>query len=97
VPSNPAGKDDPHMNHETEHDAQAPRPEAPSLPEDMLIVLPVRNLVMFPGVVMPNLGLSEADAGDLLAYLDNRTARLAAPGHSETEHSVTRETVNVKQ
>jgi len=41
------------MNHETEHDAQAPRPEAPSLPEDMLIVLPVRNLVMFPGVVMP--------------------------------------------
>jgi protein SCO1 len=33
----------------------------------------------FPGVVMPNLGLSEADVGDLLAYLDNRTARLAVP------------------
>ncbi len=33
----------------------------------------------FPGVVMPNLGLSEADVGDLLAYLDVRTARLAAP------------------
>ena len=29
-----------------------PRP-APSLPEDMLIILPVRNLVMFPGVVLP--------------------------------------------
>ena len=36
------------MTHAIEHDAQNPRPEAPSLPEDMLIVLPVRNLVMFP-------------------------------------------------
>jgi protein SCO1 len=35
----------------------------------------------FPGVVMPNLGLSEADVGDLLAYLDNRMARLAGPSH----------------
>ena len=26
---------------------------APGLPEDMLIILPVRNLVLFPGVVMP--------------------------------------------
>lgn len=33
----------------------------------------------FPGVMMPNLGLSESDVGDLLAYLDVRTARLAAP------------------
>ncbi len=33
----------------------------------------------FPGVVMPNLGLSEADVGDLLAYLDVRTARLRMP------------------
>jgi protein SCO1/2 len=33
----------------------------------------------FPGVLMPNLGLSETDVGDLLAYLDFRTARLAAP------------------
>lgn len=33
----------------------------------------------FPGVSMPNLGLSETDVGDLLAYLDVRTARLAAP------------------
>jgi protein SCO1/2 len=31
----------------------------------------------FPGVLMPNLGLSETDVGDLLAYLDNRTARPA--------------------
>jgi protein SCO1 len=35
----------------------------------------------FPGVMMPNLGLSAADAGDLLAYLDNRMARLAGPSH----------------
>jgi ATP-dependent Lon protease len=27
--------------------------QAPGLPEDMLIVLPVRNMVMFPGVVLP--------------------------------------------
>ncbi len=27
--------------------------KAPGLPEDMLIILPVRNLVMFPGVVLP--------------------------------------------
>jgi protein SCO1/2 len=33
----------------------------------------------FPGVLMPNLGLSETDVGDLLAYLDVRTARLATP------------------
>jgi ATP-dependent Lon protease len=26
---------------------------APSLPEDMLIVLPVRNMVLFPGVILP--------------------------------------------
>ena len=26
---------------------------APGLPDDMLIILPVRNLVLFPGVVMP--------------------------------------------
>jgi hypothetical protein len=40
----------------------------------------------FPGVLMPNLGLSKTDVGDLLAYLDNRTARLE-----------TRETLNVKR
>jgi ATP-dependent Lon protease len=33
-----------------EHETPAP---APSLPEDMLIILPVRNLVMFPGVILP--------------------------------------------
>jgi len=27
--------------------------QAPGLPDDMLIVLPVRNMVMFPGVVLP--------------------------------------------
>jgi ATP-dependent Lon protease len=33
-----------------EHTTPAP---APSLPDDMLIILPVRNLVMFPGVILP--------------------------------------------
>ena len=37
----------------------------------------------FPGVVMPNLGLSESDVEDLLAYLDFRTARLAVPAHAD--------------
>jgi ATP-dependent Lon protease len=45
----------------TNHDdatAQAPVPtpaqaQAPSLPDDMLIILPVRNLVLFPGVILP--------------------------------------------
>nr|MCU0564041.1 LON peptidase substrate-binding domain-containing protein [Desulfobacterales bacterium] len=27
--------------------------QAPGLPDDMLIILPVRNMVMFPGVVLP--------------------------------------------
>ena len=27
--------------------------QAPSLPEDMLIILPVRNMVLFPGVILP--------------------------------------------
>ena len=39
----------------------------------------------FPGVLMPNLGLSETDVGDLLAYLEFRTARLAAPVHSDAK------------
>ena len=29
------------------------RSAAPGLPEDMLIVLPVRNMVLFPGVILP--------------------------------------------
>ena len=29
------------------------RRPAPSLPDDMLIVLPVRNMVLFPGVILP--------------------------------------------
>jgi len=33
--------------------AKDPTGAAPSLPEDMLIVLPVRNLVIFPGVILP--------------------------------------------
>ncbi len=34
-------------------DATETTTATPSLPEDMLIVLPVRNLVLFPGVVLP--------------------------------------------
>ncbi len=41
----------------TNHDAataQAPAPvPTPRLPDDMLIILPVRNLVLFPGVILP--------------------------------------------
>jgi ATP-dependent Lon protease len=36
------------------HDpAHEPTQAAPSLPDDMLIILPVRNMVLFPGVVLP--------------------------------------------
>jgi ATP-dependent Lon protease len=39
---------------ETEHTSPGgEQAKAPGLPEDMLIILPVRNLVMFPGVVLP--------------------------------------------
>ena len=34
-------------------DAPAEARQAPTLPPDMLIILPVRNMVLFPGVVMP--------------------------------------------
>ena len=34
-------------------DAPADARQAPTLPPDMLIILPVRNMVLFPGVVMP--------------------------------------------
>ena len=41
----------------------------------------------FPGVLMPNLGLSETDVGDLLAYLDFRTAKLGVPAnHDASPH-----------
>jgi ATP-dependent Lon protease len=33
--------------------AASERADRPSLPDDMLIILPVRNLVPFPGVVLP--------------------------------------------
>ena len=34
-------------------DTTAEERQAPGLPEDMLIILPVRNMVLFPGVVLP--------------------------------------------
>jgi len=39
-------------------------PEAPSLPEDALIIAPMRNLVLFPGVVLPlTIGREKSLAG----------------------------------
>jgi len=39
-------------------------PEAPSLPEDALIVTPMRNIVLFPGVVLPlTIGREKSLAG----------------------------------
>ena len=38
---------------DNEQTSPAPAASAPGLPEDMLIILPVRNLVLFPGVVLP--------------------------------------------
>ena len=62
---NPRTSDDPmstDMNHD-QHDATkmpmatsndgAEASKAPGLPDDMLIILPVRNLVLFPGVILP--------------------------------------------
>src|SRR5512145_1241766 len=44
-------KDDAEKALEAAGSASAAQP--PGLPEDMLIVLPVRNLVLFPGVILP--------------------------------------------
>ncbi|MCX7052917.1 MAG: LON peptidase substrate-binding domain-containing protein, partial [Proteobacteria bacterium] len=50
------------MNHDQDDAAKMPvatpndgaePSKAPNLPEDMLIILPVRNLVLFPGVILP--------------------------------------------
>jgi len=38
---------------DSERTPEAPTAAAPSLPDDMLIILPVRNLVLFPGVALP--------------------------------------------
>jgi ATP-dependent Lon protease len=37
----------------TDSNVRADAGKAPSLPDDMLIILPVRNLVLFPGVIIP--------------------------------------------
>jgi cytochrome c2 len=59
--------------------------QAPNLMRAKKDPIAVALSAKFPGVLMPNLGLSETDVGDLLAYLDVRTARLAAPGHAEAK------------
>ncbi len=50
------------MNHDQEEATKVPMAvpneaaeasKAPGLPDDMLIILPVRNLVLFPGVILP--------------------------------------------
>jgi ATP-dependent Lon protease len=46
--------DQPEAGHgHEEPKAVAAAPHAPKLPDDMLIILPVRNLVLFPGVILP--------------------------------------------
>ena len=61
----------------------------PPLPEDVLIILPVRNLVLFPGVVMPvtaNREMTVAGAreairtGRKVGFLLQKDAALDAPG-----------------
>jgi protein SCO1 len=59
--------------------------QAPNLMRAKKDPIAVALSAKFPGVLMPNLGLSETDVGDLLVYLDNRTARLAAPAHAEAK------------
>ena len=62
---NPRTSDDPmstDMNHDQDDASKMPMAtpnegagssKAPGLPDDMLIILPVRNLVLFPGVILP--------------------------------------------
>jgi cytochrome oxidase Cu insertion factor (SCO1/SenC/PrrC family)/cytochrome c2 len=47
----------------------------------------------FPAVQMPRMGISEMDAGDLITYLENQTAKLTeaqtppgAPAHDHSQH-----------
>ena len=44
---------DPNKVPMTKSNGNAEAGKAPRLPEDMLIILPVRNMVLFPGVVLP--------------------------------------------
>jgi mono/diheme cytochrome c family protein len=57
--------------------------QAPNVMRAKQYPIAVALSARFPGVSMPNMGLSASDAGDLLAYLDSRTARLAASAHSD--------------
>jgi ATP-dependent Lon protease len=66
--------------------------DAPSLPEDMLIVLPVRNLVLFPGVILPVAikrektvaGAQEAvRAGGKVGFLLQKVAETEEPGFAD--------------
>jgi len=59
---NPRTSDDPmstDMNHDQDDAAKAvatngtEASKTPGLPDDMLVILPVRNLVLFPGVILP--------------------------------------------
>ncbi len=67
-------------------------PAAPSLPDDMLIILPVRNLVLFPGVVLPVAikrgktvaGAQEAVRADTkVGFLLQKDAQTEDPGFDE--------------
>jgi ATP-dependent Lon protease len=69
-------------------------PEAPSLPEDALIIAPMRNLVLFPGVVLPlTIGREKSLAGVQaavraerpLGVLLQKTPETADPGPDDMQ------------
>ena len=71
---------------------EAPEATVPRLPDDMLVVLPVRNMVLFPGVVLPVsikraktvAGAQEAvRAESKVGFLMQKTAESEDPGFDE--------------
>jgi protein SCO1 len=60
--------------------------QAPNVMRDKKDPTALALSARFPGVMMPNLGLSETDVRDLLTYLDAKTAGAAATVSSTTAH-----------
>ena len=58
----------------------------PAIPEDVLIIVPVRNLVMFPGVMMPmQVGRERSIAGVLEASSSKRRVGLILQRDAEED------------